>query len=633
MSQAVRLVNQGLSSDVAEKLAEFIQVPLAQDVSSEGSDVYDLILLAEGHDSPKVNHPHAVIGVGGDYVSYLSGQADARLELTLQLRAFYMFEITQSIVFFVTHVMRASDEHSSDIATAIHEAVMNAMVHGNMGIHSKYADLTGMEDFYQMVESQFSQDSYLEKDVHITMAYSPEYVVVSISDQGKGYEPGHVKSAGEASHELHGRGLQIIKETTSSFSVSEDGRTIHLSFARYDEAAEEALEENVLSPEALGIKDSRILIIDDTEFNRFMIQEVMEDNGFHNIRQAKDGIEGVDITREWQPDLVFLDLMMPRMDGFEYCETMRAEERFSDMPIIVQTALSSADQRARAFKVGATDLVTKPINPDELISRTTIHIERAALLKSLLSYRQRLEAELESAREMQNAMMPNEEQIAEVKNNIGLDIASHFETSSEIGGDFWGFKILSDHEVAVYSADFSGHGVTSALNTFRMHTIMQKQRHFADPAMFLTELNDNLVGLLSTGQFATMFYGVINMKQEMLYYATAAAPSPIHYEAEHKEMHVVNGAGFPLGIVKGHEYDLQRLSFRKGDILLLYSDALIETPNDNDVFLDEEQLCDQVRHHTDSADDVLQSILMLFQPCKKHVKDDLTIGVFARPWW
>ena len=150
----------------------------------------------------------------------------------------------------------------------------------------------------------------------------------------------------------------------------------------------------------IGIYDCLILVVDDTEFNRTLITAMLRQAGFRRIQHAVDGIDALQKIGDELPDLVILDIVMPGLDGFEVCRHLRAEPRFSDLPVLVQTALSNTEDRNKAFQLGTTDLITKPIDRNELLARVRIHLENRVLIQDLQLYRARLESELGMAREM-----------------------------------------------------------------------------------------------------------------------------------------------------------------------------------------------------------------------------------------
>jgi PleD family two-component response regulator len=141
----------------------------------------------------------------------------------------------------------------------------------------------------------------------------------------------------------------------------------------------------------------RILLIDDTEDSRDLTEAALLSAGYTDIATAASGWEALKIldvggtSEGCAPiDVVLLDIVMPEMDGVECCARVRNDARYTDLPIIMVTALDDMDSLANAFVAGATDYITKPVNRVELVARV-----RAALrLKQELDRRQAREREL-----------------------------------------------------------------------------------------------------------------------------------------------------------------------------------------------------------------------------------------------
>jgi sigma-B regulation protein RsbU (phosphoserine phosphatase) len=379
---------------------------------------------------------------------------------------------------------------------------------------------------------------------------------------------------------------------------------------------------------APSVNDCRILIIDDNEFNRTLLQACFESSGIATLDFAVNGLEGLAKVASFEPDLVVLDIMMPEMDGYEFLRRLRSDEKHKDLPVLVQTALSSAEDRKQVFAVGATDLVTKPINRPELLARARIHLENRLLVGSLQAYRARIQDELEMAKKMQEALLPSEETIAAIAKKYGIRLEAYFETSSEMGGDFWGVREIDDNNLAIFIVDFSGHGVTAALNTFRLHTLMeQKLPDLEDPASYFAEMNSALVRLIPRGQFATMLFAVIDIANDSITYTAAASPNPIAGLTSETAPAIHDGSGVPLGIAKGMKYANRKIPFPKGSYLFLYSDALSETLDKEGKCLDELGVLDLVTeslslHHGEAT---LNSILAPFNArMTRPLPDDLT---------
>jgi CheY-like chemotaxis protein len=115
---------------------------------------------------------------------------------------------------------------------------------------------------------------------------------------------------------------------------------------------------------------SRILVVDDNEQNRELIIAYLDDLETCSVDTAADGIEALEKTSgENQPDLILLDVMMPRMSGFEVCRKLKTNPQTRDIPIIMVTALNELGDIERAVENGTDDFVTKPVNRLELVTR------------------------------------------------------------------------------------------------------------------------------------------------------------------------------------------------------------------------------------------------------------------------
>lgn len=128
-----------------------------------------------------------------------------------------------------------------------------------------------------------------------------------------------------------------------------------------------------------------ILLVDDNEQNLELLEAYLEDLGVP-VRTARDGLEAMAAIERDPPDLVLLDIMMPRMSGFQVCERIKGRPHTRDIPVIMVTALSQVGDVERAVEAGADDFLTKPVNKLELVTR----------VRSLLRVR-RLKRDLDDA--------------------------------------------------------------------------------------------------------------------------------------------------------------------------------------------------------------------------------------------
>lgn len=118
---------------------------------------------------------------------------------------------------------------------------------------------------------------------------------------------------------------------------------------------------------------SRILIVDDERYNIKVLTEFLRED--YKIMAAKNGQQAIQATLgDNPPDLILMDIMMPEMDGYEACKTIKQNGKTSHIPVIFVTAMSEAMDDARSFEVGGVDYITKPFNPVTVRARVNTHI-------------------------------------------------------------------------------------------------------------------------------------------------------------------------------------------------------------------------------------------------------------------
>ncbi|MBF0224728.1 MAG: response regulator [Desulfobacterales bacterium] len=142
------------------------------------------------------------------------------------------------------------------------------------------------------------------------------------------------------------------------------------------------------------MKRQKILIVDDIKINIIILREILCTE--YDISVGINSEDAIKFAKENKPDLILLDIMMPSVDGFEVCKILRQHKETKDIPIIFVTARSDDDTINKAFEVGGTDYVRKPINPVELISRIKSALNQQELTNKLL-YEEKFKAVIEMA--------------------------------------------------------------------------------------------------------------------------------------------------------------------------------------------------------------------------------------------
>jgi len=127
----------------------------------------------------------------------------------------------------------------------------------------------------------------------------------------------------------------------------------------------------------------KLLIVDDEPQIRELLAEYLSSE--FTIRLAKNGKESVEIAKEWKPDLILMDLMMPEMDGVTACQKIREFDHTRHIPVLMLTAANSSNERKSAFGQGADDFISKPFDLEELKVRLHSKLKRVQDVQNAVS--------------------------------------------------------------------------------------------------------------------------------------------------------------------------------------------------------------------------------------------------------
>jgi len=146
-------------------------------------------------------------------------------------------------------------------------------------------------------------------------------------------------------------------------------------------------------PEQTPDKPPTVLVVDDNIQNLELLQAYLEDLDCQTLA-AKDGPEALEIISRQPPDLILLDIMMPKMSGFEVCRKIKADPKTRDIPVIMVTALNEFGDIERAIASGTDDFLSKPVNKLELLTRVRTMLKLKHLtdqLQRTLAYLREIE--------------------------------------------------------------------------------------------------------------------------------------------------------------------------------------------------------------------------------------------------
>jgi serine phosphatase RsbU (regulator of sigma subunit) len=288
------------------------------------------------------------------------------------------------------------------------------------------------------------------------------------------------------------------------------------------------------------------------------------------------------IRKDWQPLAAIIDRVLDTITPQEHTAILQRWVTVEYDPVIDYSLLWKVGGTLTILLALAGLWIRQAHKQKQALQESEARLisQRNALKQltdDLEAYSRRIANELNIAREAQTVLLPDTSTLRAVSDLHGLHVDSRFKPSSELGGDFWGLKSIDENRVAIMMVDFSGHGINAALNTFRLHALLDSEKYLEhNPAAYLQGINARLSPLLPAGQYATMFYGVIDLANDLLTYAGAATPSPLVFPPEHDKPLIGSGEGFPLGMFDDSSYENRELPFPLGASLLLYSDAITE---------------------------------------------------------
>ncbi len=233
----------------------------------------------------------------------------------------------------------------------------------------------------------------------------------------------------------------------------------------------------------MDVQKFKILIVDDNPKNLQVLGNLLEKNQY-NVEYALSGKEALEWVKSEQFDLILLDIMMPGMDGYEVCETIRKDDQYKDIPIIFLTAKTDKESIVKGFELNAQDYVSKPFDTAELLARINTHLELKNSRDKLKDVNQWLEQKVdEKTQALQESNKKLEEALTELQN---LDkMKSYFlnMTSTEIRTPLTGI-IGTLHVLKNQEASFALKNLIDLLEKS-----VSRLENFANKAILTTELS------------------------------------------------------------------------------------------------------------------------------------------------
>lgn len=315
-----------------------------------------------------------------------------------------------------------------------------------------------------------------------------------------------------------------------------------------------------------------VLIVDDIAFNRTLMRAALRDMENVEFIEAVNGTQALEIMERKECHLVILDLMMPEKNGFEVLTEMRMNNRLRDIPVIVYSAKDDVDYISQALELGAYDYFTKPIKPKQMNVILPMKVKNALnsyeQQKTIQGFNEKMRLDLLLANVFQQSLLKEKQDFPLVT------MYGKYVPSQEIGGDFFECVQMGD-EVWFIMADVSGYGVSAAMLSSMLKMEFQHAIQLLSmPDKILQHMNNVFCKITQGNYCLTAFVGLIRSRQ--LWYSNAGQPYPLIYKEQTQTVDILSESSFTLGMIEDEQYGLYQIELEAGDVLMTYTDGLLE---------------------------------------------------------
>jgi sigma-B regulation protein RsbU (phosphoserine phosphatase) len=308
------------------------------------------------------------------------------------------------------------------------------------------------------------------------------------------------------------------------------------------------------------------------------------------VLQAQDGVAALAAIRDERPDLVLLDVMMPKKNGYEVLAEIRPALAASELPVLLLTAKAQESDLKRGFVLGASDYILKPVSFVELDARIAHHTRLVRAQRELREHASDLEGRVEKrttelrealdaiAMDLEEAKLFQQIALKTPPSLAGLDLSVRWLPLGVVSGDFYDFCALPDGRLRVLVADATGHGVQAALRTMVIKTAYDTIKTTAEtPADCLRALNSALLAAYPALEAKTDAVCVDLLRSPEGVRVTASIAGVMYVLFDDGEFRgEVRAPGFSLGYLEDLPFVNGTNDLGPAARLCLFSDGLTE---------------------------------------------------------
>ena len=222
-----------------------------------------------------------------------------------------------------------------------------------------------------------------------------------------------------------------------------------------------------------------ILVVDDDPGNLGVMSALLKDSGFRVI-VARDGKSALEKAHYGKPDLILLDLLMPKMDGFQVCARLKSDEPLKDIPVIFMTALMDMADKVKGFQSGGVDYITKPFQPEEVLARVRTHLSLHEMQKQLEARNTVLQREVEARKRAESELKKSYDEMEQRVKDRTAEISQANERLKESEERYRLIAENTADTIAVFDLNFNPTYFSPAILKHRGYTVQEAMTQTLD---------------------------------------------------------------------------------------------------------------------------------------------------------
>ena len=362
----------------------------------------------------------------------------------------------------------------------------------------------------------------------------------------------------------------------------------------------------------------KILLVEDEQNIARLFKFTLSKAGYE-IEHAINGEEGFEMAKSFEPDLIISDIMMPKVDGFEFRKMLMSDSKLKSIPFIFLTAKGSEKEILNGYDFDIQEYIVKTSSPKIILAKLK------AIIKSSEDQKNRGEIELQEAAETLGATVVPEN----FPNFDGYTIEHwHVPFKNIPGGDFIDYVKIDDDNIAIVLGDVMGKkwgawyfavayaGYVRSAIRFALHDseklTASKIVHRVNESVFYDERIAEV--------FITLSIVIINRKENKINYC-GAGDLPIFHFANGK-VKIIKSTGLLLGFSMENKYVDQEIQLSKGDEIYMLTDGILETRDNDGIPLESHGFIDIIKEKGNLLSNIKSKVIDITE---EHLEDDVSI--------